>query len=235
MKLKFTLEVSDMMISPESYYEMNLKGKTAKQIMSAIRGLKNEIGHLKNVMEHPDYGSEPIMCPSESTRLWCTREYLERAKIALAEAGSVYKPSQSELKTIEFENNLSAISKIVFTIGGYFGGYETREISLDCGDLQVNVQHSLPIEPEETAVPYGKDEFMDELSRLHIGEWRGSYSPERFGYVVLDGTQWELEIHYNNGAKPFKSHGTNSFPYNFNEFQELLGIDTSTEDNDENE
>ena len=224
-----------MMISPESYYEMNLKGKAAEQIMSAIRGLKNEIGHLKNVMEHPDYGSEPIMCPSESTRLWCTREYLERAKIALAEAGSVYKPSQSELKTIEFENNLSAISKIVFTIGGYFGGYETREISLDCGDLQVNVQHSLPIEPEETAVPYGKDEFMDELSRLHIGEWRGSYSPERFGYVVLDGTQWELEIHYNNGAKPFKSHGTNSFPYNFNEFQELLGIDTSTEDNDENE
>lgn len=224
-----------MMISHESYYEMNLKGKTAEQIMSAIRGLKNEIGHLKNVMEHPNYGSEPIMCPSESTRLWCTREYLERAKIALAEAGSVYKPSQSELKTIEFENNLSAISKIVFTIGGYFGGYETREISLDCGDLQVNVQHSLPIEPEETAVPYGKDEFMDELSRLHIGEWRGSYSPERFGYVVLDGTQWELEIHYNNGAKPFKSHGTNSFPYNFNEFQELLGIDTSTEDNDENE
>lgn len=224
-----------MMISPESYYEMNLKGKTAEQIMSAIRGLKNEIGHLKNVMEHPNYGSEPIMCPRESTRLWCTREYLERAKIALAEAGGVYKPSQSELKTIEFENNLSAISKIVFTIGGYFGGYETREISLDCGDLQVNVQHSLPIEPEETAVPYGKDEFMDELSRLHIGEWRGSYSPERFGYVVLDGTQWELEIHYNNGAKPFKSHGTNSFPYNFNEFQELLGIDTSTEDNDENE
>lgn len=224
-----------MMISPESYYEMNLKGKTAEQIMSAIRGLKNEIGHLKNVMEHPNYGSEPIMCPSESTRLWCTREYLERAKIALAEAGGVYKPSQSELKTIEFENNLSAISKIVFTIGGYFGGYETREISLDCGDLQVNVQHSLPIEPEETAVPYGKDEFMDELSRLHIGEWRGSYNPERFGYVVLDGTQWELEIHYNNGAKPFKSHGTNSFPYNFNEFQELLGIDTSTEDNDENE
>ena len=224
-----------MMISPESYYEMNLKGKTAEQIMSAIRGLKNEIGHLKNVMEHPNYGSEPIMCPSESTRLWCTREYLERAKIALAEAGSVYKPSQSELKTIEFETHLSAISTIVFTIGGYFGGYETREISLDCGDLQVNVQHSLPIEPEETAVPYGKDEFMDELSRLHIGEWRGSYSPERFGYVVLDGTQWELEIHYNNGAKPFKSHGTNSFPYNFNEFQELLGIDTSTEDNDENE
>ena len=226
-----------MMISPESYYEMNLKGKTAEQIMSAIRGLKKEIGHLKNVMEHPDYGSEPIICPSESTRLLCTREYLERAKIALAEVGGTYTPSQSELKVAAFENNFSAISQIVFTIGGYFGGYETRTVSLDGGDLQVNVQHSLSIEPEEPTaefiLPVDKDEFLDELSRLHIGEWRNSYNPERFGYVVLDGTQWELEIHYNNGAKPFKSHGSNSFPYNFDEFQELLGIDTSVEEDEE--
>ena len=226
-----------MMISPESYYEMNLKGKTAEQIMSAIRGLKKEIGHLKNVMEHPDYGSEPIMCPSESTRLWCTREYLERAKIALGEAGVAYTPSQSELKAKAFENNLSAISKIVFSIGGYFGGYETRTVSLDGGDLQVYVQHSLSIEPEEPTaefiLPVDKDDFLDELSRLYIGEWRSSYNPERFGYVVLDGTQWELEIRYNNEAKPFKSHGSNSFPYNFDEFQKLLGIDTSVEEDEE--
>ena len=76
---------------------------------------------------------------------------------------------------------------------------------------------------------------MDELSRLHIGEWRSSYNPERFGYVVLDGTQWELEIHYNNGSKPFKSHGSNSFPYNFNEFRELLGIDTSIDEDEEDQ
>lgn len=226
-----------MMISPETYYEMNLKGKTADQIKCAIRGLKNEIGHLKNVIEHPDYGSEPIMCPSESTRLWCTREYLERAKVALVEAGGEYKPSQAELKTLEFDNKLSAISEIIFTIGGYFGGYETRTVSLDGGDLQVNVQHSLSIEPDEPQaefiLPVGKDEFMNELSRLHIGEWRSSYNPERFGYMVLDGTQWELEIHYNNGAKPFKSHGSNSYPYNFDDFQELLGIDTSVEDDED--
>ena len=35
-----------------------------EQIKSAIRGLKNEIGHLKNVMEHPDYGKEIIMHPT---------------------------------------------------------------------------------------------------------------------------------------------------------------------------
>lgn len=68
------------MISPDGYYEEYLKGKTAEQIMTAIRGLKQEIGHLKNTMEHPEYGSEPIIHPSEDVRLWCTRMYLERAK-----------------------------------------------------------------------------------------------------------------------------------------------------------
>ena len=36
-----------MMISPEGYYEEYLKGKTDKQIMTAIRGLKQEMGRLK--------------------------------------------------------------------------------------------------------------------------------------------------------------------------------------------
>ena len=57
------------MISPEGYYEEYLKGKTAEQIMTTIRGLKKEIGHLKNIMIHPDYGEQPIMHPSESTLL----------------------------------------------------------------------------------------------------------------------------------------------------------------------
>lgn len=226
-----------MMISPESYNDMNLKGKNAEQIMSAIRGLKNEIGHLKNIMEHPDYGSELIACPSESTRLRCTREYLERAKVALLEAGGEYKPSQAELKAKEFDNNLSAIGKIVFTIGGFFGGYEMRTISFDDEKLQVSVQHSLSIKPEVTSValllPYTKGEFLDELNSLHIGEWRSSYSLKRFGYEVLDGTQWELEILYKNGAKPFKSYGDNAYPYNFDEFKELLVIDTSVNEDEE--
>ena len=59
-----TIGVITMMISPEWYYEENLKGKTAKEIMTAIRGLKKQIGHLKNVMEHPEYIN--TICPSEA-------------------------------------------------------------------------------------------------------------------------------------------------------------------------
>lgn len=75
------------MISPEGYYEEYLKGKNEKQLRTAIRGLKQEIGRLKSTMENPMYGEEPVVKPSESTRLWCTRLYLERAKAALAEIG----------------------------------------------------------------------------------------------------------------------------------------------------
>ena len=50
-----------MMISPEVYYEEQLKGKTKEQIMRFIRGLKQEIGHLKNMMESPDYAQESVI------------------------------------------------------------------------------------------------------------------------------------------------------------------------------
>ena len=42
------------MISLESYYEEYLKGKTKKEIMTAIRGLKQEIRRLKSTLENPD-------------------------------------------------------------------------------------------------------------------------------------------------------------------------------------
>ena len=228
-----------MLVSPDYYCKENLKGKSAKQIMSAIRGMKNKMGHLKNIMEHPNYNDEYHTCPSEATILSWTRECLEIAKEALVEAGGVYKPSQAEIRAEEVQDNLHSISKIIFSIGGYFGGDETRTVLIDSNKPNVCITHSLGFSPEEQQedfpFPIDKDEFLDELSRLHIGEWRRSYYPERFGYTVLDGTQWELEIHFSNNTKPFISYGSNSFPYNFNEFQELLLIDTSVDEDEEEE
>lgn len=79
-----------MMISPEGYYEEYLRGKTKTQLMTTIRGLKQEIGRLKNTMESPEYGQNEIVHPSEDTRLHWNREYLERAKQAYAEVGGMY-------------------------------------------------------------------------------------------------------------------------------------------------
>lgn len=222
------------MISPEGYYEEYLKGKTAPQIMTVIRGLKNEIGHLKNTMEHPNYGEQPIMHPSESTRLWCARSYLERAKEALAAAGGTYTPSQAELKAADFDENIPAISKLVFSIGGFFGGYETRTFTLDDEHLHLDIEHSLIEKPTnfyiEPDYPCCKEEFLDGLRELYIGEWRSKYDLRMFGCMVLDGTQWELEFYFSNGHKPVKIYGDNAYPYNFDRFQELLGIEPDVEE-----
>lgn len=218
-----------MMISPEGYYEMNIKGKSEKEIRSVIRGLKNEIGHLKNTMEHPEYGSTPLIHPTESVRIGCTRLYLERAKQALLEMGAAYAPSQAELKAHQFQENIDYIKKIKFEIGGFFGGYEIYTITVDEDHIHYDAEHSLLLKPsnlpETTDYPMPKAEFMDSLRDLYIGEWRHNYNPERFGYMFLDGTQWSLDIEYSNGVKTAHYYGNNSYPYNFDKFKELFGIE----------
>lgn len=225
-----------MMISPESYYEGYLKGKTKEQIMTAIRGLKQEIGHLKNTMESSDYSIKTIMHPSESTRLHWTREYLEKAKQAYAEAGGTYTFSKSEEKTADFDANMDAICKITFSIGGFFDGYRSYVVELS-DELKAYTKLFEDEKPllflEDDNKPFTKDTFISALKELHIGEWRRRYSTKRFGYTVCDGTQWELEFKYTNGHKPVMFDGDNSYPYNFDKFQTLFGIDETEEDEHE--
>lgn len=222
-----------MMISPEGYYGEYLKGKTKEEIMTAILGLKQEIGHLKNSMENPDYGVKPIINPSEDTRIYWKREYLKKAKQAYAEAGGTYTLSKSEEKAADFDANIESISKINFNIGGYFGGYSTYIVELS-EEFKAYTKLWENVEPlvllDDNKEPFIKDTFIGALKELHIGEWRRHYTTKRFGYMVLDGTQWELEFEYYNGHKPVRFDGDNSYPYNFDKFQRLFGIDVTEED-----
>lgn len=211
-----------MMISPEGYYEMELKGKSAVEIAKKIRGLKNEIGHLKNTIESPDYGTEPVIHPDERTRLWCTRLYLERAIAAYEESGNTYTPSQAEKKAAAFEAVIPQIAKITFSIGGFFGGFETRTIMLTGEHLQMNVEHTLRFTPSnfhiEPDYPMAKADFLNGLRDIHIGEWKQHYNDP----CVMDGTQWELTIEYADGKK-IDYDGSNAYPFSFDAFRELIG------------
>lgn len=222
-----------MMISPENYCEEYLREKDAKQILSIIRGLKNEMGHLKNIMEHPDYGTESKVCPSESVRLSCTREYLERAKQALVEVGGTYNPSRTELRTLDFISNVNHISKFTFSIGGFFGGYNTYIADLSGNELKFESKQGEASTPmkvfNKEGEPLTKESFLEGIRKLHMGEWKRSYSPERFGHMVLDGTQWEIEIEYENGHRKVRFDGDNSYPYNFYDLQALFGVEEDCE------
>ena len=225
-----------MMLSPEVYYEEQLKGKTKEQIISAIRGLKQEIGRLKNIMESPGYGQELIVHPSEDVRLHWTREYLEKAKQAYAEAGGIYTFSKLEEKAADFNLNMDFICKITFGIGGFFGGYRSYIVEIS-DNLKAYTklwedEESLILFDNENEEPFTRDTFLAALADLHICEWRRRYTTQRFGYTVCDGTQWELEFEYINGHKPVRFDGDNAYPYNFNKLKMLFGI-VDTEDDEE--
>lgn len=222
-----------MMISPESYYEEYLKGKTKEEIMTVICELKQEIAALKNIMEGPDYNLETLIHPSESTQIFVNREYLELAKEAYAEAGGIYILSKSEKRAANFDANINFISKIIFKIGSYFDGYPSYIVELS-EELKAYKKMWDDEEPI-SLLDYDKDEiftkdsFIVALRDLHIGEWLRQYSTLRFNYMVHDGTQWELEFEYKNGHKPVRFDGDNSYPYNFDKFLILFGINESDE------
>ena len=219
-----------MMISPETYYEMNLQGKSPKEIMKKIRSLKIQIGQLKRSIENAD----DIVCevfPGRLTRLKCERDYLERAIQAYEEAGGEYVRSKAEQKDHDFNETLDSMSKLVFTIGGFFCGQETRTFTISDDQVLVDVEKTMISMDKEEYGLYRKEDFISGIKALHIGEWKRTYIDP----LVMDGTQWELDIYYNNGRKAVKISGSNAYPYNFEDLKEFLEVETEDEKYEQNQ
>lgn len=71
----------------------------------------------------------------------------------------------------------------------------------------------------ENNVPAPKKESDFEDVWEHV---RKIWYTERYGIMVLDGTQWELCLSFNDGQPDVKFHGSNAYPYNFVKLQELF-------------
>lgn len=219
-----------MMISPETYYEMNLQGKSPKEIMKKIRSLKIQIGQLKRSIENAD----DIVCevfPGRLTRLKCERDYLERAIQAYEEAGGEYVRSKAEQKDHDFNETLDSMSKLVFTIGGFFCGHETRTFTISDDQVLVDVEKTMISMDKEEYGLYRKEDFISGIKALHIGEWKRTYKDP----LVMDGTQWELDIYYNNGRRPTKISGSNAYPYNFDDLKEFLEVEMEDEEDEQDQ
>lgn len=219
-----------MMISPETYYEMNLQGKSPKEIMEKIRSLKIQIGLLKRSIENAD----DIVCevfPGRLTRLKCNRDYLERAIQAYEEAGGEYVRSKAEQKDHDFNEALDSMSQLMFTSGGFFCGQETRTFTISDDQVFVDVEKTMISMDKEEYGPYRKEEFISGIKALHIGEWKRTYND----LLVMDGTQWELDIYYNNGRRPTKISGSNAYPYNFDDLKEFLEVEMEDEEDEQDQ
>lgn len=212
-----------MMSSPEYFYESTLQGKSADEIMKVIRRLKREFGRLRAILEHPDYMCE--IEPGEDVQIQMTREYLERAKQALEEAGGEYVPTPKEQKAMEFDNALDQVSRVIFDYGGFTIGREITTFTVRGDRVHIDVDNTLCCKPsnldDSNTDIMDKAYFVSALKDLHIGEWRRHYNTRRFGMVILDGVQWELTIEFSDGRKAHRVSGDNAYPYNFEKLREL--------------
>ena len=73
-------EVEKMMISPEAFYEEEVKGKSRDEIETLVRELEEEISELKKEIDNPQ---RIKIMPTPETMLSVTKEYLKKAKEAL--------------------------------------------------------------------------------------------------------------------------------------------------------
>ena len=209
-----------MMISPGSFYD-EIKDKSVEEIKTEIRRLKRSITKLKTEIENPS--SEPDrVCPSRDTVIYWSREYLEMAKKALADAGGEYKETKEEERARAFLERLPQLKRLEFEIGGFFGDWEKYVIEIDGDALTrdtVMVLSDLDDPEVET-----RGGLLEYLRDMHLEEWRRDYSPGRYGIDILDGTQWSLKLEYDDG-KTREYHGDNVYPWNFGELCRLFGFE----------
>lgn len=198
-----------MMISPETFYD-EVRDKSVEEIQKEIRSLKRSITRTKTEIERPD-GKPECICPSRSTQIYWTREYLAMAKKALAEAGGEYRETRQEKEARLFLEDLPSLRRMELEIGGFYGDREDCVIEIE-GDFVKGVEENKT-----------KAELLEYLRDMHLEEWRKDYSPERYGIHVLDGTQWGLKLEYEN-RKSREYDGDNVYPWNFEELCALFGV-----------
>ena len=208
-----------MMISPDGYVESELKGKTPDQVLRKIRGLQREMSYIKNINEN---GTCDIICPSPQVQIDVMRDYVAAATEYYISLGGEYKPSMLEKKASVFDSNMEHISSITVTYGGFFGGSERRTLTRDGAKIAVERMSCRQKEPKDP--PYeglNWKDLMEELSYIHMGEWKSKYdNPD-----VLDGTQWSVDIKYDNGTPSKHFWGSNKYPYNFDRFLEIMEME----------
>lgn len=106
---------------------------------------------------------------------------------------------------------------IKFTIGGFFGGYKTVEISINGGKVSYKILRNglLNVDKKISSAVEVSKAWLNELDALQIFSWAENYSTD-----ILDGTQWELT--FKDGKKIYRGYGSNAYPENFERFLDWL-------------
>lgn len=107
--------------------------------------------------------------------------------------------------------------EIKFTVGGFFDGYKTVEISIDKNATTYKILRSGLLNADKKISPAKKvyDTWLEELKALEIFSWEKNYSSE-----FPNGICWELT--FKDGDKIYRGQGSNAYPENWERFLDWL-------------
>lgn len=106
---------------------------------------------------------------------------------------------------------------IKFTVGNFFEGYKTVEISIGTKNVSYKILRNRlldvgKIKPHTVEV---SDTWLAEFDALDIFSWKKNYNDD-----APDNTQWELI--YKHGKKSFRKYGSNAYPENWERFLDWI-------------
>ena len=212
--------------------------ETIQSLTKEIRHLKRNISGLIHGIENANgdvIGNKNL----GTTYLLTLRQTLEASKKRLTELGGTYMPTKQDLRNEATNQKLDHITKLVFSIGGFFYGFETRTITVEGDAIHEEIEHTFNASPsyytpKDKAPELTKARLIQGLKDLYLGEWKRYYDPTHRGYIVFDGISWNLEIYF-EGYKPLKIHGSNDYPCNFAMLLELINIDPWRDEEEEDD
>ncbi len=208
-----------MMISPVTYYELNLKDKSADEILSHIQQLKAEIRALKERVE--ESVNMEIVAPDPLTQISCNRECLACAIEAYKKAGGVYILSPEEHIAAGVDANILNIKKIIYSISVPSSPRQVNILTIGSRYVHLNtmVDGEPPLDPL-CRLKCDKQEFLEAFHSLYVGEWSKHYTCDH-----SDGTTWALTIYFGKGHSTISISGDGAYPYNFSELENLMTLE----------
>ncbi|MGM9942312.1 MAG: hypothetical protein ACI32N_10060 [Bulleidia sp.] len=216
-----------MMLSPEKYNQLYLKGKSKEEIFEIIENLKKKIRNLKMILDGR-YSIKADSYPSGTSILMHDWEYLELAIEAYKDAGGEYFPDEDECRDAEFNASLDHVSRIEFRLNNSFRENDERTLIIENDRVLVNAGHAqmeFLIRNRNCYEFSVRDELITGLKKLHMYDWKKIYHED-----AMDGTNWELKIHFDGDRQPLEYYGRNLFPYNFEALRDLLTFEDEIDD-----
>ncbi|MBO4920813.1 MAG: hypothetical protein J5372_02740 [Lachnospiraceae bacterium] len=214
-----------MMLGPVNFINGSISGKSYEAAKKEVQSLWKEIRRLKKVMEEEPDSDEMMICPMPPVKISTYRDYLEAARDYFEARGWEYELTKEEAADKEFNDRLKDVQSIEISYGGFLCGGEDRTLTFDGQKIITDSSYVLRVPSEEEMFRefykgMTKDELLEELKNIHMGEWKKWYED----ICVMDGIRWSVVFKYLDGKKR-KFSGSNRFPYNFYGFLDVMQME----------